>query len=146
MKAQLESILDAEDLATVKQLAKSRVIKCLMDKWLKSRDGKAALRDMNKVTGSLDVLSDIKAYIKNEDAEKLEEIRRAIDNLSSVPGGQGFVDLISGYMDANMLINNKLSADDLTLIQEKVASGDTYGLGESSQLWLTHITSDLLRG
>lgn len=146
MKAQLDYILNADDIESVKELTRSRKIKSLVDMYLKSKDGKAALRDMNKVTGRLDILRDIKACIKNEDAEELKQIRLQIDTLTNVPGG-GFVDLISGYLEANnMLMSNKLSAGDLALIQDKLASGDTFGLGESSKTWLSHITANLLRG
>ncbi|KAG0597621.1 hypothetical protein M758_12G009300 [Ceratodon purpureus] len=145
MKAQFESFFDAEDVATVKELTRSRRIKSLVDMFLKSKDGKATLRDMNKVTGRLDILHDIKSCIKKEDVEELNKIRLKLDTLRSVPGG-GFVDLISGYMEANMLINTKLSAEDLALIQEKLDGGDTLGLGESSKSWLSHVTASLLRG
>ncbi|KAG0553401.1 hypothetical protein KC19_12G008700 [Ceratodon purpureus] len=139
------TVFDAEDVATVKELTRSRRIKSLVDMFLKSKDGKATLRDMNKVTGRLDVHHDIKSCIKKEDVEELNQIRLKLDTLRSVPGG-GFVDLISGYMEANMLMNTKLSAEDLALIQEKLDGGDTLGLGESSKSWLSHVTASLLRG
>lgn len=146
MRKGMDNLLNTQNIETLKQLTNLRTIRCLLDVWLKSREGKAALSVMNKVTKSGDVVHDIKTCIRHKDKKKLHKILLAIDGVPNFPGGQGFVDLMAGYLDANILIHKKLSPSDLNVIREKVVGGYNYGLGEASNQWLTLITSDLLQG
>ena len=125
LKKEMHNFVDAQDIDTLKLLTNARTIRCLVDAWV----GKEALRLMNNITESGDILRDIKTCIQHHDEEKLHRILIAIDGVASLPGGQGLVDLMAGYLHANVLIHKKLSPVDLSVIQDRVASGYNYGLG-----------------
>lgn len=143
LKKEMDNFMDAQDIDTLKLLTNARTIRCLVDAWVESKEGKEALRVMNKITKSGDILRDIKTCIQQHDEEKLHRFLVAIDGVASLPGGQGLVDLMAGYLHANVLIHKKLSPGDLSVIQDRVASGYNYGLGVASEQWLTLIMSAL---
>ena len=104
LKKEMHNFVDAQDIDTLKLLTNARTIRCLVDAWVKSREGKEALRLMNNITESGDIPRDIKTCIQHHDEKKLHRILIAIDGVASLPGGQGLVDLMAGYLHANVLI------------------------------------------
>ena len=59
----MHNFVDAQDIDTLKLLTNARTIRCLVDAWVKSWEGKEALRLMNNITESRDILRDIKTCI-----------------------------------------------------------------------------------